>query len=483
MNMVHSDLIAKANASVAAARSRISPDDLHRPRFHFQPPANWMNDPNGFIQWKGRYHLFYQHNPFGALWGNMHWGHAVSDDLIRWQHLPIAIAPTPDSYDKGGIYSGCIVDNDGVPTAIYTGVQPECQCIATSGDELLTWSKHPANPVIAAPPSGFDAGFRDPWVWREGNEWFMLVGSGRRGVGGAVLLYRSRNLTTWEYLHPMCEGDASESGRMWECPFFFPLGGKHVLVIHPIPLSRALYIVGTYRNQKFIPETRGTIDFGIKDFYATHFLRDQDARWIMIAWLREARSNDAQTAAGWSGTMSLPRVVSLTPDAHLAQQPMPGLESLRGRRFHAVNLNLSNSEPTLNSGVEGHCLEIRARLLSRQCEPLGLRVCRSADGQEVTTITYDPGMNLLVIDRSRSSLDCTVNLSPHVCPLRLRPGEPLELRVIVDHSIVEVFANGGLATTARIYPTRRDATGVQAWGMSGATHVESFEVWEINPAS
>src|SRR5215472_7642889 len=125
--------------------------DPQRPRYHFMPAANWMNDPNGPLQWKGEYHLFYQYNPNGAFWGTMHWGHARSKDLVHWEHLPIALAPTPGGPDKGGVFSGSAFVNQGVPTLVYTGVDPEVQCLATSAD-IIHWTKFNANPVIAGPP-------------------------------------------------------------------------------------------------------------------------------------------------------------------------------------------------------------------------------------------------------------------------------------------------------------------------------------------
>jgi len=161
-----------------------------RPRYHFQPPTNWMSDPNGPIQWKGQYHLFYQHHPYSPLWGPIHWGHAVSTDLVHWTHLPIALTPTPGGPDADGCWSGCAVDDDGVPTLIYTGVSRDSacqaqyrqtQCLATSKDDLRTWQKDPDNPVIASPPAAYDVrvtGFRDPCVWKEDGAWYGVIGSG-----------------------------------------------------------------------------------------------------------------------------------------------------------------------------------------------------------------------------------------------------------------------------------------------------------------
>src|ERR1051325_4638830 len=155
--------------------------DPHRPRYHFLPPSNWMNDPNGLIQWRGRYHMFYQYNPYAAVWGNISWGHAVSDDLVHWEDLPVALTPDADGVDANGCYSGIAVDNNGVPTIVYTGVRGpnELACIATGDDELISWQKYPGNPVIQSTPPGIDlVAYRDHSVWREDGMWYQVVGAG-----------------------------------------------------------------------------------------------------------------------------------------------------------------------------------------------------------------------------------------------------------------------------------------------------------------
>ena len=173
--------------------------DHQRPRYHFLPPANWLNDPNGLIQWNGHYHMFYQYNPNGPFHGTIHWGHAISDDLVHWEHLPIALAPTPGGPDEDGCWSGCAVDDDGVPTLIYSGPAGRAQraCLATSADGLLTWQKYPGNPIIPAPPPGMHlVGFRDHSVWREDDGWYQLIGAGidgQRRHGAAVPLAELTN--------------------------------------------------------------------------------------------------------------------------------------------------------------------------------------------------------------------------------------------------------------------------------------------------
>lgn len=243
--------------------------DPHRPRYHFLPPENWLNDPNGPIWYDGRHHLFYQHNPDEAKWGNIHWGHAVSDDLVHWEDWPMALIPGTEGVDELHCFTGCaFVQEDGTPTIAYTGINPgadpqarrhESQSLAVSQDGMLTWQKIAQNPVIADPPEGLDVtGFRDPCVWREGDSWYMVIGSGIEDEGGAVLAYRSRDLIDWEYLGPLMVGDAEEHGTMWECPDFFPLGEAHLLLVST--LGRQMFLTGGWDREQFMPTGEGWAD-------------------------------------------------------------------------------------------------------------------------------------------------------------------------------------------------------------------------------
>ncbi|MGB7355304.1 MAG: glycoside hydrolase family 32 protein, partial [Acidobacteriaceae bacterium] len=214
-------------------------NDPRRPQYHLLPARNWMNDPNGPIYWGGQYHMFFQYNPHAAVWGDMHWGHAVSPDMIHWRHLPVALAPTPGGPDAAGCFTGSAL-NDGARVAIlYTGVVSapenettirdgahslrESQCLAFSTGDLTRWTKD-SQAVIAVPPPGLAVtGFRDPAPWRQGDAWYCAIGSGIRGQGGAILLYRSADLRHWDYLHPLAQGSGSgqaaanpvDSGDMW----------------------------------------------------------------------------------------------------------------------------------------------------------------------------------------------------------------------------------------------------------------------------
>ncbi len=261
--------------------------DPNRPTYHLLPPHNWMNDPNGPIFWKGKYHLFYQLNPHAAVWGDMHWGHAISPDMIHWHHQPVSLAPTPGGPDSEGCFSGSAIVHEGKPAFIYTGVQNappdqatirdgsdklrETQLLAIAEDDSLNhWKKIPDRRHPTPPPGIKVTGFRDPCPWREGDTWYCGVGSGERGVGGFVLLYRSSDLRAWEYIGKLAEGKPNgkqatnpcDSGEMWECPDFFTVSKGHCLFYSTE--SKVIWSTGDYDQpaHKFTAHRSGVLDHG-----------------------------------------------------------------------------------------------------------------------------------------------------------------------------------------------------------------------------
>ena len=454
-------LAANSGQGNAPIRKHLATDP-HRPQYHFLPKANWMNDPNGPIFWKGYYHLFYQHNPGAAIWGDMHWGHGRSKDMVHWEHLPMALAPTPGGPDKEGCFSGSAFINDGAPTLVYTGVSPEVQCLATSDDRMITWKKWRTNPVMSSPPTGLQVtGFRDPSIWREADSWLMTVGSGFKGQGGAVLIYSSKDLTHWDYLHPLLAGppfenhdagrsdpyDAVAAGDMWECPDFFPLGQKHGLLVST--QGRVYYMTGHYSGRKFERETSGFVD-GSDLYYAAKSFQDSQGRRILWGWIREARNEPAERRAGWAGVMSLPRVLSLDTDGMLRMEPLPELAMLRGRHHRMVATELSSFVPVVE--VKGDSLEIHLEADAGGAKEVGITFRRSPDGAEETTLAYDAASGNVVLDARHSSLSPEANRDVYKAPLKLRTGELLRLTVFVNGSVVEVFANGRACLTGRLIP-------------------------------
>ena len=463
--------------------------DIQRPRYHFLPAANWMNDPNGVICWRGTYHLFFQYNPDGAWHANMHWGHAISDDLVRWTELPVAIAPTPGSHDEGGIFSGCMVDDGGIPSAFYTGVSDDysvqVQCLARGNADLTQWTKHAGNPVIqqVPPAMGQTRDFRDPYVWRGDDGWYMTLASHIVGVGGAVLLYRSQNLTDWQYAHPLYVGELCRSGRNFECPNFFPLGDKWVLILS-VQLAHApsqtLYFVGRFENERFIPEREAVYDAGCS--YASLVGVDAAGRALVYSWLREGRDRDAQRESGWTGVQAIPRLLSLDSKDRLVSQPVAALDSLRGEHHHFDSADAGDEALP----VRGLSLDIEARF--RPEADCGLDVALSADGAEKVSILYDSGTQTLQVKRryrdqsSNPPPDSTrgprgVESQTQGLPHALDAGEALELRVLLDGSVIEVIANGRARVTSRFYVSDESSNGLR---VVNAAALLRLDVWEMS---
>ncbi len=474
---------------VSAIRQRAKADP-HRPQYHFTPPTNWLNDPNGLIQWRGQYHLFYQHNPHAPVHGSIHWGHAVSDDLVHWRDLPIALAPTPGGTDAGGCWSGCAVDDDGTPTLVYTGVHPQAVHLATSADGLLTWQKYAGNPVIAGPPADLAAGgdFRDPFVWRVGDGWRMVIGTRDGDVGGVVLLYRSADLRRWAYEGPILRGDISRAepfstGAMWECPNLLDFGSRQALIISTQDPSWRLmypfYVTGVLGPDGFAVERQGVLGHPGTggDFYAPQAMRRADGNHLLLGWLNEGRNEDARREAGWAGALSLPLVVSLAADGCLTLAPAAELQALRdeGRHYQEIALGAAPWAPE----IAGDCLEIAAQIEPGAGAEVELQVRCSPDGAEYTSILVHQADRQIAIVREHASLDDRCDRVSASAPLKAADG-PVTLRIFLDRSTIEVFAEGGRTNLAtRIYPTRPDSVGVRLVSRGGPVRVKSLDVWKL----
>lgn len=468
--------IIKDWLETATERRRVFTADIHRPRYHFLPPDGWTNDPNGVIQWKGEYHLFYQHNPHGPFWGTIHWGHAVSRDLIHWQDLPIALTPSFNGPDKDGCFSGCAVDNNGTPTLIYTGVadDKQTQCLAMSRDELLTWEKYQGNPVLATPPEDVrPLDFRDPWVWREGNAWYMVLASGQLGGGGVALLYRSSDLRNWNPLPHLLTGEVEMTGEVWECPNFFPLGDKHVLIISVWPRHSVHFFIGSFADERFVPESHGVLDPD-GSLFAPLTLNDDKGRRLLWGWIDEQRSREVQQSVGWAGVMSLPRELSLDK-GKLHTAFVPELQKLR--RAHTKLTDLNIAEAVDVEGVKGPAFELRLALVRGSASRSGLTLARSPSGEEETHIYADWEKGELVIDRTHSSLLSGVERSIQSGTLPF--AERLYLHLYLDGSVLELIADEQLTLSTRIYPSRDDSVGIRLFSSGGVSKLTTLEVWEL----
>ena len=468
----------RSRDGLTAMRERLAGDAV-RPAYHLTPPANWLNDPNGLIEWNDRYHVFYQYNPGGPMHGTIHWGHAVSDDLVHWEDEPVALSPSPDGPDRDGCWSGCAVDDDGTPTLLYTGGRDRHQlpCRATTTDpHLRSWEKDPNNPIIPEPPADLDiiasdhwaAEFRDHCVWQEDGRWQQLIGAGIDGVGGAVLHYTGDDPGEWEYAGPLLIGDWEEAGSMWECPELLNLGERQLL--HVSNYEEVIYFLGEVENGRFDIEERALLDHG--DFYAPQSLFSDD-RYLMWGWIPESRDERAQWEAGWSGTLSIPRDLSLE-DGELRQRPAPELEALRTAHARHVDLDVVGGSRELD--VRGRAIELRGTLHS-DAEEAGLHVFESPDGVERTRIGLTDGE--LVVDRSESSLAASAVTEPERMPVDDLE-DPIELRLFLDGSTLELFVNERRCLTTRVYPTRPDSDGISVYARGGGALFETLELWELD---
>ncbi|MFI7133669.1 glycoside hydrolase family 32 protein [Nonomuraea sp. NPDC050153] len=467
-----------------------TPFDPHRPVAHLRPPRNWINDPNGLAYHDGHYHVCYQYNPHGTDHANMHWGHFRSPDLLSWEPLPIALAPTPGGEDADGCFSGNAVSDGDRMIAFYSAYREDrwSQPVtsAQSHDGGRTFRPR-GDLLIPQPPDGCTM-YRDPYVWQDGARWRMLVGAALADGRGAALLYESPDLETWTYQGPFCTrepqdvtGTQARTGRGWECPQYLPAGsGRGALITsawndHDGPQC-VTALVGEERGDDFEAGPPILLDHG-PDCYAPALLRAPGDRWLLWGWSWEARDDAWSAAAGWAGVLTLPREITLTDDGGLHQQPAAELLALRGEHTVHATGTTHGPEPVDLGGV-GRAFDLTARL-----EPTGdagLRLLTTADGSEYLDLRLDPVAGELIVDRDRASLDARARGGAYRMPCPSH--QPVDLRVVVDHSIAEIFlSTTGQALTLRCYPTGDGPWRLQAHSAPGARLGYAVDAWELLP--
>ena len=485
-------------------------DYKHRPTYHFLSPKNWMNDPNGLFYFEGKFHMLYQSNPDEPTFKNdMKWAHAVSKDLVHWKHLPIALK-SDKYYDKYGCWSGMAVINDSVPTILYIGAQHNEQmrfshmpCIAMGkGKDLVHWRKHPNNPVNITPRepifewTGGEVVYADtPFAWRHGKTWHILLSAKlaeKPKEKCKLWLFKSQDLINWRYLNPLFEWNDVRPGDMMVCPGFFRFGRKWVLIVTLLQGGKTIYFVGSYKKHKFTPEFQGEIDLG-DSFYAAQAFKDPAGRCIMFGWMMEKCSQRMSIAAGWSGAMSLPRILTLRPDGRLNFEPASELQILRGKHKQFSDINITPADNDYLPGISGDCLEIITEIVPNNTSKVGLKLRCSPKSAEETLVYYDSKKQKLVADCRRSSksaaahkgmvpekpLNASRNI--HSSPFYLGKGEKLKLHIFLDRSVLEIYANGHTCLSCRIYPSQKNSLRVNLFTKGGNAKVGTMDIWEIRP--
>jgi beta-fructofuranosidase len=447
-----------------------------RPKVHFAPRANWMNDPNGLIFWNGRYHLFYQYNPHGTAHANVSWGHAVSDDLLHWKDLPMALVPTPGSADEDGCWSGCAVVKDGRVYLLYTGVRAGCQrpCLARALDDDLTSFEKIAVPAIEEEPLPGLTGFRDHTVRVVGGEFRQLVGAGSPELGGCVLEYRSEDLISWEYCGVFLSAkQVGLTGDMWECPDFFPIGGQWYLVVsqhvNGAPADVA-YVEGALVEEGFCPQRSGRLDEG-KRWYASQSFTVPGGERVAFGWLREREHEVPEYERSRVGVMSLPRRLFALAGGGLGMAPFGGLSELRARPFAMGAL----ADKAVQMVAPSPCTALEVEVAGDAGVPVVVELLDDNDSLVLRTTVLGDSIEL---SGENSSSLLSNNVTSH------RSGGRQGVRIFYDSGICEAYTASGAARSEIFYgrrPVGRVAVrwGEPGYGMNAVRERSTVKAWEL----
>ncbi len=448
----------------------------HRPQFHFSPEKNWTNDPNGLVYYEGEYHLFYQYNPYGDKWGHMSWGHAVSKDLLAWEHLPLAIAEYENpAHDSTMIFSGTVVvdknntsglcDGKDCLVAIYTSNVHkdnkgllQHQSLAYSNDQGRTWTRYEKNPILDIQRKDF----RDPKVfWYEpAKQWIMALVIPDLYK---VRFYASSNLINWNQTGEF--GPLGDTTRIWECPDLYPVQienqpGKQKWVLslsggHPAgPAFVGMqYFVGEFNGNTFVPDDPKQparyVDYG-KDFYAGIVVNNNPGQDpVMIGWVNNWTYANQIPTHPWRGAMSLPRVLSLRQTSgglRLAQRPIAATYALHQKEI----IDFTSPHPKTS--------HLQIVLYPRASADATIHIVKS-DSSE-TLITYDPVRQVVALDRTHSGLVSFNKDFPSIEKAEVAPiNGAVTFDIFIDQSIIEVFVNDGLTVlTEQVFSPAENVT-------------------------
>lgn len=456
-----------ANAYIRANKHRVT----NRPHYHFAAEIGWINDPNGFIHYGGEYHLFYQYNPYSTVWNDMHWGHATTKDFIRWDYKPVALA-NDRPYDAGGCFSGSAIGKDGKLYLMYTGhvvgddgqvVQRQCLAVSEDG---IHFEKHPANPVIGERelPAGYMlCDFRDPKVWREADGVYYCVLAVRNEKRrGEIVMFRSEDLVRWQF-HSSVYRTEEAQNMLLECPDFFHLDGKDVLIFSVMPCdpeyagqvaNHVAYAVGKldFGTGRFEPEAHGVLDRG-PSFYAPQTTAGPGGERLLIGWMQSWRQGKLPDGFEFNGMMTIPRRLRIE-GGKLLQQPFLPDGSFAPVRSGEAALDSGRDLVLLESGSGRILLELdRADVEELKGNPLEFRL-QEKDGRAIR-VEVDAAAGQLSVRNDYES-------GQHG-KLDVRMDDGLRLELFVDLYSLELFVNGGEQVySATSYATRGAASTVSA---------------------
>lgn len=446
------DKLEKANEYIRS--NRVAKEEM--PVFHVSPLCGWMNDPNGFSIYQDKVHLFYQYYPYSEVWGPMHWGHCVTEDFIKWEDMPTALAPD-QSYDAAGCFSGSGIETKEGHLLVYTGVMQkehngvkreyQNQCIAIGNG--VSYKKAEQNPVVTGDmlPDDFSREhFRDPKIWKETDGYYMVVGNKTEDGIPQVVLFHSDDLQEWHYVSVLARDREGKLGSMWECPDFFCLDERYVLITSPQDMcadeefhngNNAVYFLGEYdrNNHEFDYQQVYSLDDGL-DFYAPQTMQAPDGRRIMIAWMQSWDSNIRPAGQKWSCMMTLPRELKIV-NGRILQSPVREIEN-----YYTNPIRYDKKEITGKCqlpGIKGRVLDLTVEFLAGDYREFAIRFAQNEYFN--TSLTYLKKKNVLELDRTYSGM---VRDTLGLRRVKIKKSkERLKLRLILDRYSAEVFVNDG----------------------------------------
>ena len=463
-----------------------------RPDFHLTAPVGWINDPNGFSLYQGEYHLFYQYHPYSTQWGPMHWGHYKTKDFITWEQLPCALAPDTE-YDGQGCFSSTAIEHEGKHILIYTSVTEteqedgsrlvrQTQSIAV-GDGV-TYEKAVQNPVITAvqlPKGSSPVDFRDPKIWKEGEQFLALVGSKNEDGSGQLALFSSADAVDWKF-EKILDFCRNRYGKMWECPDFFSLDGRQMLIVSPQFMraegmefhngNNSIYFIGDYDEEKkeFSRNCAYSIDYGM-DFYAPQTVETLDGRRVMIGWLQSWDNYMTPEELEWSGMMTIPRELHIRKE-RLVQVPVRELENYRKDPVMYPNVVLQDETKELEE-ICGRCLALTVEVERKDLETFSIAL--ACDESHKTVLSYENETGIFTTDRTDSGLrrDMICRRSMQTC----QNTDTLKLRIVMDKYSIEVFVNDGEQAMTTLIFTRFEANKIR-FSCTGKTRM-SVEKYDL----
>lgn len=488
----------KAENDACFVPARRFANDICRPLYHAMPASNWTNETHGLIYSDGLYHLFFQKNANGPYMARLHWGHLSSPDLCRWSEEPIAIAPG-EAYDIKGCWSGGLVQdpliNGGAPTAIYTAVDYGRATIAMAkaGDaSLREWEKQGI--VIDGRPAGLSDDFRDPCFFRSGEERYIIVGSGKNGVGTATLHRYNPSAGTWsnDGATFYTGRNASQAGTFWEMPNLTPMDadGNYLFTVTPLGTAtgvHTLYTLGTVSSAGQLQPATGSLqNFELisRDGYgmlSPTVYSDPTGRVLALGIVPDKLPSQQNHSLGWAHTYSLPREITVKGSG-IAQKPAAELATLRSETCMERKDFTLDGELELTP-VSGRQAEVIADFTVGTA-PFTLQFLASDKGEAL--LTYYPNTGEVEFDFT--GLPRTVNdqgvyngtYSGHL-PIPVAKGESVKLHLFIDGSILDLFVNDTWATSVRVFPTDRQGVAMSAQAFEGPVHVNNLQAWVLDP--